>query len=310
MAGIVRAQKRWQRVLLVVGAVLLGCCVVLLFAGMRGPSVGFAGLMTQLATSVAFAMLGVSLAIFLAAMVGSAISSPEVHIAASAAKGPTILEVGAPAPPVSSRLRTAALKEWARELGALLLNVLIYGGCTLAIAVAIMLLAKGDTAGIVLVAVPVCAVGVAGIVLWRRYRRRHPARFKRLPYLALLLLLAFLVVLGLGFGSTGIAQAVGDMASGPSTETCTIIDYREHHPTGRYAGFKQDTVSLTFITKEGDELRVSVAEGDIQALAGVMVGGGPTSLAGSTTLCPVAVGREVLLTCYPATGVLVSVELV
>lgn len=174
----------------------------------------------------------------------------------------------------------------------LLLNLVIYGGGAIVALGAFTSLDGATSFAHIALAVAVCAACVAAIVLWRRHRVKSGVRFAMLSNVGVPVLLLALALVGIVPGAIVGSQVASDLVAGPRTDVCTIQEFDEYHPTGRLAGFRQDTFSLTFVTQDGSEARVSVAESDRAALIGVT-----------------EVGSEALITYYPHSGVLVSAQL-
>ena len=179
-----------------------------------------------------------------------------------------------------------------REVVMLLLNLLIYGGGSILALGAFSSLDRANSFTHVALVAVVCAACVAAIILWRRHRVRSGARFTMLSNVGVLLLFAALTLVGLIPGLIIGSQVASDLVTGPRTVACVLQEFDEHHPTGRLAGFRQDTISLSFSAQDGNEVHVTVAEADRYAVAGVT-----------------EIGSEVLLTYYPRSGVLDSVAL-
>lgn len=304
----------WRRALIIAGAVLLPCCLVCLFGSEWGPSVGFAGLVNRLVFAAGFALLGVSMGLFLTVFVAETIAPTGRRIfwgshagaKGAAAKASALSEMGHRASPAiaakrpdarlasstDNAIQGADKAVLGREVVMLLLNLLIYGGGSILALGAFSSLDRANSfAHVALVAV-VCAACVAAIILWRRHRVRSGARFTMLSNVGVLLLFAALTLVGLIPGLIIGSQVASDLVTGPRSVACVLQEFDEHHPTGRLAGFRQDTISLSFAAQDGNEVHVTVAEADRYAVAGVT-----------------EIGSEVLLTYYPRSGVLDSAEL-
>lgn len=308
-----RGRTGWRRALIIACAALLPCFIACMFYSEWGPSVGFAGLMGRLAFAAGFALFGVSMAFFLAVVIAETVAPAGLRIlrgshggaAGRAAKAPALSEMKrrAPSAPRSNAFsqraneavnaagdtrRAANRAVLGREVAALVLNLLIYGGGAILALGAFSSLDRANSFAHVALVILVCAACVAAIVLWRRHRVKSCFRFTALSNVGVLLLFAALALVGLVPGLIVGSQVAYDLVAGSRSEVCTLVELDEYHPTGRLAGFRQDTYSFAFATQNGEEVRVHVAEADKAALAGLDE------------------GDEVHLTYYPHSGVLVS----
>lgn len=237
---------------------------VFIVLGEWAPSVGFIGLVRSASMAIAFVFLGVAFAFVLVAYVRSVLSK-------------------------RGALSKASVLRLAREVLRFALSAVVYVGSVF-IALGAMAGASDSVkpyAGLrALVIVAVC-VGV--VVGYRMFSKRHPARYESLPDVAIALLLAFMVVLGVVVGTVLSRAAFVDLLAGPQTELCWLADVQEDRATGRYSAFRQDELDLTFESVEGRRFVITVAKGDRDALAGVAAAEG-----------------VVWLTSYPESGVFVS----
>lgn len=244
--------------------VFLAISFLLIALGEWAPSVGFVGLLRGASASAGFVFMGVAFAFVLVAYVRSALGK----------RGAFSRE---------SVLRLV------REMLRFALSAVVYVGAAL--------IALGAMAGAsdsvkpyaALKALVIVAVCLGVIVGYRMFSKRHPARYESLSNVAIALLLAFMVVLGVVVGSILSWSAVVDLFSGPKTELCWLADVQEDRATGRYSAFSQDELDLTFESVEGRRFVITVAEADRDALAGVAAAEG-----------------VVWLTYYPESDVFVS----
>ena len=245
----------------VAALVFLAISFLLIALGEWAPSVGFVGLLRSASASAGFVLMGVAFAFILVAYVRSALGKRGVFS------------------------REAVLK-LVREMLRFALSAVVYVGSAF--------IALGALAGASdsvkpyagLKALIIVAVCVGIIIGYRAFSKRHPAKYESLSSVAIALLLALMVLLGVVVGSVLSRSAVVDLFSGPRTDLCWLASV-----TGRYSAFRQDELDLTFETADGHRFVITVAEDDRDELAGVAAAEG-----------------VVWLTYYPETGIFVSAE--
>lgn len=250
----------------VAALVFLATSFLLIALGEWAPSVGFVGLLRSASASAGFVLMGVAFAFILVAYVRSALGERGVFS------------------------REAVLK-LVRETLRFALSAVVYVGSAF--------IALGALAGASdsvkpyagLKALIIVAVCVGIIIGYRAFSKRHPAKYESLSSVAIALLLALMVLLGVVVGSVLSRSAVVDLFSGPRTDLCWLASVEEDRATGRYSAFRQDELDLTFETADGHRFVITVAEGDRDELAGVAAAEG-----------------VVWLTYYPETGIFVSAE--
>ena len=244
----------------VAALVFLAISFLLIALGEWAPSVGFVGLLRSASASAGFVLMGVAFAFVLVAYVRSALGKRGAFS------------------------REAVLK-LARETLRFALSAVVYVGSAF---IALGALAGASDSVKPLIIVAVC-VGI--IIGYRAFSKRHPAKYESLSSVAIALLLALMVLLGVVVGSVLSRSAVVDLFSGPRTDLCWLASVEEDRATGRYSAFRQDELDLTFETADGHRFVITVAEGDRDELAGVAAAEG-----------------VVWLTYYPETGIFVSAE--
>lgn len=253
----------------VVSLVVLFSSFALMAVGEWGPSIGMAGLLCNLCMASAFLLFAVAIAGFVLLLVESARSSR------SGAK---------------EDFSAVALK-LAHETLRFLVAAIVYGGSVF-IALGV-LVAFGDDASPekLPVAFAVWAVCIGAVVLYRRYRKRHPVKYEMLSSVAISLLVVLFMLGALFVGAVSARETLVDLLQGPKTELCWLAEVDEERATGRYSGFRQDTIELTFETLDERSIFIEVAESDRPGLSDI-----------------VAAEGVVWLTYFPESGVFVSAE--
>lgn len=237
----------WQKVVVLVGLVLLFGGFGALMVGQFGTSVGNAGLANRAAANAGFLAMGL-------ALLGYAV----VFLAGDWRVRPRGLEAW-----------KQELREGAREFGAALINVIGYGGTVI---VALGALSVADSVPVVSVVVILACV--AGFVALRLWRRRHPRAYPRAWGVAMFL---FMV----GFGSVACvagaleeAKVVADALEGPRTTLCAMTGFEEQHPSGRYRALSTTDLALELTDSEGHTIFLTVKEQDREALRPLAEAGG------------------------------------
>lgn len=262
----------WQTGCLIVSGVAVLVSLALILYGDWGTSIGRAGLFSRLSTAAGFFLFGLSLGGFFSMFAGDLWRYRQ-----------TCLRSG-------SWVRWL----WLRELAAVLLNILVYGGAFMLAMGALSSLDGADAAHIAVVAV-VWALCIAGVVGYRRYRKRHRVAYDAIGPVALTAFCATMAVLGVLVGCTIGTDSLVDLVRGSRTELCVFSDVEVNAPTGRYRAFSQTILQCDFITIGGEPVRVEVAEQDAWAL--------------ESAVDAAEAGGAVRLTFYPRSHTLVSAEL-
>ena len=229
----------WQKVVVVVGLVLLFGGFAALMVGQFGTSVGNAGLANRAAANAGFFATGISLLGFAA-----------VFIAGDWRARPRSLEAW-----------KREAREGARELGATLVNIIGYGGTVL---LALGALSVADSVPVASVAI--ILVCIAGFVALRRWRKRHPRTYHRASGAAM-----FLFMVGFGgvactAGAFEEANVVADALEGPRTALCAVTGFEEQRPTGRHRALSTTDLALELTDSEGCTIYLTVKEQDREAL--------------------------------------------
>lgn len=259
-----------KKVLGVVTLVVLFAAFGILFAGEWAPSIGYMGLARYLCMAAGFVLFALS-------FVGFAIM---LVVASQERKG------GAGAGFAATAAR------FAREVGRFAVACIAYAGSAFVALGVIVAFGEGAPTPVrllKLVAVLAVCIGVA--VSYRLYRKKHPVSYDMLGSAGIAVLFVLLTIGSLAIGVIQSKDALIDLMRGPQTELCWLAEVEEDHATGRYRGFSQDTLEMTFKTLDDRPIHISVAENDRPGLADVVSAEG-----------------VVWLTYFPESGVYVSAK--
>ncbi len=280
--ALVAASRPVARALGVAAALLIVVGFALFMYEEWGPGVGAAALAARLLGALGIALFGAGMLIVLVMLVVPAGR-------AWRAAGPDE--------------RRATRGRLVRQLGVAALNVLVYGGYVLLMLGGLAALDHLAGAALLVVA-GLWAACIAGIVAYRRHRKRHRVGYQ---LAATVFLPAFLVVVGL-FSLTGASlqalDAAADLRDGPVTAEARLAHVAYDRPSGRYRAFLQTQAKLRFALADGGEVTLWVPEGEaavLNALYATRIG---KDRPGSDGL-----GSPLALSWYPRTRVLASADL-
>lgn len=261
----------WQKVALVIAGVGVLLSFIFLLGGAWGPSIGVLGLLMHLVTAMGFLVFGTALGCVFVVFVAD----------------------------VRKDRRSKALDDgfdrwlWLKELGAIALNVLVYGGAFLLSMGALSSL-DGARMGQILVVATVWIVCVATVVLYRRHRKRHRIAYDAAGPMLMIAFCGAMSLLCAYFVVDSSRNVLADFLQGPRTEVCTLSDVERDRPSRRYGALRQTMFSFEFATTTGEIVRVEVAYDDAPAL--------------QNAIDAAEVGEEVRLTFYSHSLVFVSAE--
>lgn len=259
-----------KKVIGIVAVVVLFSAFGLLLAGEWAPSVGYVGLLRYLLMAAGFVLFAFSFVGFAILLIGIA----------QERKGGVRADFGA----------TAA--KLAREIMRFVVACIAYAGSGFVALAVIVAFGKADpTPARLLKLLAVLAACIGVVVLYRVYRKKHPASYDMLGKAGIAALFVLLTVFSLVAGAFQAQGVVNDLLRGPQTDLCWLAEVEEDRATGRYRGFSQDTIEMTFKTLDEREIHVSVAENDRPGLTDVANAEG-----------------VVWLTYFPESGVYVSAE--
>ncbi|MDO4442387.1 MAG: hypothetical protein Q4B69_00735 [Slackia sp.] len=187
---------------------------------------------------------------------------------------------------------TATASRFAREVACFAVACIAYAGSAFVALGAIVAFGKGEpTPARLFKLVAVLAVCVGVVVSYRLYRKKHPASYDMLGGAGIAALFVLLVIGSLAIGVIQSKDALIDLMRGPQTELCWLAEVEEDRATGRYGGFSQNTLEMTFKTLDDRAIHISVAENDRSGLADIVEAEG-----------------VVWLTYFPESGVFLSAE--
>lgn len=259
-----------KKVIGIVAVVVLFSAFGILLAGEWAPSIGYVGLFRYLLIAAGFVLFAFS-------FVGFAILLVSI---AQERKGGARADFGATA------------VKLAREIARFVVACIAYVGSGFVALAVIVAFGEGDPTPVrllKLLAVLAACVGV--VVLYRIYRKKHPVSFDMLGKAGVAALFVLLTMFGFAAGAFQARDAVIDLLHGPQTDLCWLAEVEENRATGRYSGFSQDTIEMTFETLDEREIHISVAESNRSGLADVANAEG-----------------VVWLTYFPESGVYISAE--
>ena len=259
-----------KKVIGIVAVVVLFSAFGILLAGEWAPSIGYVGLFRYLLIAAGFVLFAFS-------FVGFAILLVSI---AQERKGGARADFGATA------------VKLAREIARFVVACIAYVGSGFVALAVIVAFGEGDPTPVrllKLLAVLAACIGV--VVLYRIYRKKHPVSFDMLGKAGIAALFVLLTMFGFAAGAFQARDAVIDLLHGPQTDLCWLAEVEENRATGRYSGFSQDTIEMTFETLDEREIHISVAESDRSGLADVANAEG-----------------VVWLTYFPESGVYISAE--
>lgn len=259
-----------NKAIVIVALVVLFSGFGLLLAGEWAPSVGYMGLMRYLCIAAGFVLFALSFVGFAIMLV---VSSQKRKGAAGAGFA-------------------ATAARFVREVGRFAVACIAYAGSAFVALAVIVAFGEGAPTPVrlaKLVAVLAVCVGVA--VSYRFYRKKHPVSYDMLGSAGIAALFMLLTIGSLAIGVIQAKDSLIDLLRGPQTELCWLADVEENRATGRYRGFRQDALDMTFKTVDERRVHISVTEGDRDKLSDIVDAEG-----------------VVWLTYFPETGVFVSAD--
>lgn len=259
-----------KKVVGIVVAVVLFVSFALLAMGEWAPSIGIVGLLRNLCTAAGFVLFALSLAAFVVLLVVNARASFAGKVEGFVSVAPKLL------------------RETVRFLVA---SVVYVGSGIVALAVLASFADEVPSPARLLAAFSAWSACLGVVVLYRFYRKRHPVQYEFLSWVGVLLVLCFVMFAGFSMGAIASKDSIVDLIHGPKTELCWLAEVDEERATGRYSGFRQDSLHLTFKTTDDRDVHINVAESDRPGLSDVVNAEG-----------------VVWLTYYPESGVYVAAE--
>lgn len=237
-----------KKVIGIVAVVVLFSAFGILLAGEWAPSIGYAGLFRYLLIAAGFVLFAFS-------FVGFAILLVSI---AQERKGGVRADFGATA------------VKLAREIARFVIACIAYVGSGFVALAVIVVFGEGDpTPARLLKLLVVLAACIGVVVLYRIYRKKHPVSFDMLGKAGVAALFVLLTMFGFAAGAFQARDAVIDLLHGPQTDLCWLVDVEEDRATGRYSGFSQDSIVMTFRTVDERDVVITVAERDSSKLSDV-----------------------------------------
>ena len=237
-----------KKVIGIVAVVVLFSAFGILLAGEWAPSIGYVGLFRYLLIAAGFVLFAFS-------FVGFAILLVSI---AQERKGGVRANFGATA------------VKLAREIARFVVACIAYVGSGFVALAVIVAFAEGDPTPVRLLKLLVVLAACIGVVvLYRIYRKKHPVSFDMLGKAGVAALFVLLTMFGFAAGAFQARDAVIDLLHGPQTDLCWLVDVEEDRATGRYGGFSQDSIVMTFRTVDERDVVITVAERDSSKLSDV-----------------------------------------
>lgn len=237
-----------KKVIGIVAVVVLFSAFGILLAGEWAPSIGYVGLFRYL-------LIAAGLVLFAFSFVGFAILLVSI---AQERKGGVRANFGATA------------VKLAREIARFAVACIAYVGSGFVALAVIVAFGEGDPTPVRLLKLLVVLAACIGVVvLYRIYRKKHPVSFDMLGKAGVAALFVLLTMFGFAAGAFQARDAVIDLLHGPQTDLCWLVDVEEDRATGRYSGFSQDSIVMTFRTVDERDVVITVAERDSSKLSDV-----------------------------------------
>lgn len=235
-----------KKVIGIVAVVVLFSAFGILLAGEWAPSIGYVGLFRYLLIAAGFVLFAFS-------FVGFAILLVSI---AQERKGGVRANFGATA------------VKLAREIARFVVACIAYVGSGFVALAVIVAFGEGDPTPVRLLKLLVVLAACIGVVvLYRIYRKKHPVSFDMLGKAGVAALFVLLTMFGFAAGAFQARDAVIDLLHGPQTDLCWLVDVEEDRATGRYSGFSQDSIVMTFRTVDERDVVITVAERDSSKLS-------------------------------------------
>lgn len=237
-----------KKVIGIVAVVVLFSAFGILLAGEWAPSIGYVGLFRYLLIAAGFVLFAFS-------FVGFAILLVSI---AQERKGGVRANFGATA------------VKLAREIARFVVACIAYVGSGFVALAVIVAFGEGDPTPVRLLKLLVVLAACIGVVvLYRIYRKKYPVSFDMLGKAGVAALFVLLTMFGFAAGAFQARDAVIDLLHGPQTDLCWLVDVEEDRATGRYSGFSQDSIVMTFRTVDERDVVITVAERDSSKLSDV-----------------------------------------
>ncbi|WP_349207135.1 hypothetical protein [Slackia piriformis] len=237
-----------KKVIGIVAVVVLFSAFGILLAGEWAPSIGYVGLFRYLLIAAGFVLFAFS-------FVGFAILLVSI---AQERKGGARADFGATA------------VKLAREIARFVVACIAYMGSGFVALAVIVAFGEGDPTPVRLLKLLVVLAACIGVVvLYRIYRKKHPVSFDMLGKAGVAALFVLLTMFGFAAGAFQARDAVIDLLHGPQTDLCWLAEVEENRATGRYSGFSQDSIVMTFRTVDERDVVITVAERDSSKLSDV-----------------------------------------
>lgn len=242
----------WQKVVAILGLVLLFGGFAAVLVSEFGTSVGSAGLANHIAGTAGFLAFGLGLLGYTAIFTADAWRTR----------------------PNNAEEWKYELRDGVREFGIVILNIVFYGGTVF---IALGALSVADS--VLAPALIIIAVCIAVFVLYRRWRKRHPRTYVRARWTGLMLFMAGLGVVACAAGALETTKGMADALAGSRTAVCAFTGFDEHRPTGRYSALATTDLAVELTDADGSIVNITVKEQDREALRPLVDAGGVARVA-------------------------------
>lgn len=159
--------------------------------------------------------------------------------------------------------RVAATKLFFKQLLAVVLNALVYGG-VFVLALGALSALDDASIGTIFVVLITWAACIAVFVFYRKFRKRHKVGYAVVGYVAMPVVL---LALGIAFVTLSFGQdaagAIEDLEDGPKTADVLLVHDKVKRPAVWYAMVAQTDHILTFYTPDGERIVLEVPDSDI-----------------------------------------------
>lgn len=164
---------------------------------------------------------------------------------------------------MNAQERVAAIKLLFKQLFAVVLNVVVYGGVFVLVLGALTAL-DNASAGTIIVVLITWALCIAVFVFYRKFRKKHKVGYNIVGYVAMpTLLLVLGIACAVLFFGQNASGAVKDLQDGPKTSDVLLVHDRLDHPSVWYVMVVQTDHILTFYTPDEERIVLEVPDSDI-----------------------------------------------
>lgn len=159
--------------------------------------------------------------------------------------------------------RMAAIKLFFKQLLAVALNILVYGG-VIVLTLGSLTALDGASIGTFFVVLVTWAACILVFIFYRKFRKKHKYGYNVVGYVAMpLFLFIFGIACAVLFFGQNAAGAIKDLQDGPKEVDVLLVKDKLDHPAAYYAMVAQTKHVLTFYTAEEERIVLEVPDSDI-----------------------------------------------